>query len=93
MEFLDQTDHEVINNKPDIIVVNKINKTANLTEVAVLNDCNICNNRLQKIRAYTNPSGGIKTLWNLNKVQITLIIVGAIRTFYKNLMMTSQNLV
>ena len=41
--FSIQTDHEVINNKPDIIVVNKINKTANLTEVAVPNDCNICN--------------------------------------------------
>ena len=42
------TDHEVINNKPDIIVVDKINKTANLIEVAVPNDCNICNKHLQK---------------------------------------------
>ena len=73
----------MINNKPDIIVVDKINKTANLTEVAVSNDYNICNKRLQKIRAYANLSGGIKTLWNLNKVQITLVIVGAIGTFYK----------
>ena len=38
-----QTDHEVINNKPDIIVVDKINKTAILIEVAVPNDCSICN--------------------------------------------------
>ena len=57
-----QSDHEVINSKPDIIVVNKINKTANLIEAAVTNDCNICNKRLQKIRAYTNLSGEIKTL-------------------------------
>ena len=43
------------------------------------NDCNynICNKRLQKIRAYTNLPGEIKTLWNLNKVQITPVIVGA----------------
>ena len=78
-----QTDHEVINNKPDIIVVGKINKTATLIEVAVPNDCNICNKRLQKIRAYTNLSGEIKALWNFNKVQWTLVIVGATWTFYK----------
>ena len=60
--FSIQTDHEVTNNKPDIIVVDKINKTANLIEVAVPNDYNISNKRLQKIRAYTNLSGEIKTL-------------------------------
>ena len=58
-----QTDHEVINNKPDIIAMVKINKTANLIAVAVPNDYNICNKRLQKIRAYTNLSGEIKTLF------------------------------
>ena len=81
--FSIHTDHEVINNKPDIIVVDKINKTANMIEVAVPNDYNICSKRLQKIRAYTNLSGEIKTLWNLNKVQITPVIVGALGTFYK----------
>ena len=49
-----QTDHEVINNKPDIIVMDKLNKTANLIKVAVPNDYNICNKRLQKIRVCTN---------------------------------------
>ena len=34
--FSIQTDHEVINNKPGIIAMNKINKTANLIEVTVL---------------------------------------------------------
>ena len=45
-KFPNQTDHEVINNKPDIFVVDKINKTANLIEVAVPNDYNTCNKRL-----------------------------------------------
>ena len=80
--FQIQTDHEVINKKPDVIVVDKINKTANLIEIAVPNDYNICNKRLQKMRACTTLSGEIKTLWNLNKVQITSIIVGAMGTFH-----------
>ena len=81
--FSIQTDHEVINNKPDIIVVDKINKTANLIEVSIPNDYNICNKRLQKIRACTNLSGENKAVWNFNKVQKTPVIVGAVGTFYK----------
>ena len=73
-------------------MVDKINKIANLIEVAVPNEFNVCNKRLEKLRAYTNLSGEIKTLWNLKKVQITPIIVGIMGTFYKNLMVTSQNL-
>ena len=46
--FPTQTDHEVINNQPDIIVVEKINKTGNLTEVAVPNDYNSWKKRLKK---------------------------------------------
>ena len=81
--FSIQTDHEMINNKPDIIVVDKINKTSNLIEVSIPNDYNICNKRLQKIRACTNLSGENKAVWNFNKVQKTPVIVGAVGTFYK----------
>ena len=38
-----------------------------------------------KIRAYTILSGEIKVLWNLNKVQIIPIIVGAMGTFCNKL--------
>ena len=85
VEFPIQTDYEVINSKPDITVVDKINKTPNLIEVTLPNNYNICNKYLQKIRAYTNLSGEIKTLCNLSKGQITLIIVGAMGTFYKKI--------
>ena len=44
--FAIQTDHEAINKKPGITVVNKIIKTAYLIEVTVPNDYNICKKRL-----------------------------------------------
>ena len=44
--FSIQTNHEVIYNKPDMIMVDKIYKTANLIDIAVPNDYNICNKRL-----------------------------------------------
>ena len=90
--FSIQTDHELTNNKPDINVVHKINKTANLIVIAFPNDYNICNKRLQKIESYTNLSDEIKTPWNLNKVQINPVIVGALRMFYKRIDEISQNL-
>ena len=90
--FSIQTDHELTNIKPDINVVYKINKTANLIEIAFPNDYNICNKRLQKIESYTNLSGEIKTPWNLNKAQINPVIVGALRMFYKRIDEISQNL-
>ena len=62
--------------------MDKINKTANLIKVAVPNDYNICNKLLQKIQAHADLSGKIKTIWNLNKVHITQIIIGAVGTFY-----------
>ena len=58
--FLIQTDHEVLNNKPDITVVDKINKTVNLIEITVPNDCNICNKRLQQIQAYNIQISQVK---------------------------------
>ena len=62
--------------------MDKINKTANLIEVAVPNDYNICNKLLQKIQAHADLCGKIKTIWNLNKVHITSIMVGAVGKFY-----------
>ena len=94
--FLSQTDHQVINNKPDSIAVDKIIKTANLIEVAVPNDYNICNKRLQKMRAYANASTCLVKLrhsgiWINCKQFWSLLALWERST--KNLIMTSQNLV
>ena len=77
-----QTD-AIRHNKPDIIIVDKIRRTANLIDVAVPIDYGITQKWLDKIRKYNDLSGEIKTLWNLTKVDITPIIIGAMGTFYK----------
>ena len=82
--FSVQTDHTINHNKPDIIVVDKATNTANIIDVAIPNDYNITRKRLDKIRAYTDLAVEIKTLWNLQKVNIIPVIIGATGTFYKN---------
>ena len=77
-----QTDHEIRHHKPDIILINKLTRTAAIIDIAVPNDYNIARKRLDKLRAYTDLSVEIKTLWNLTKVQIIPIIIEASGTFY-----------
>ena len=83
--FRIQTDHTIRNIKPDIVVIKKAQKEANIIDVAIPNDYNICQKRFEKMRNYTNLSGEIKTLWKLSKVKITPIIIGAMGTIYKQM--------
>ena len=79
-----QTDHRLQHNKPDIIVIDKVNKTANIIDVAIPIDYRIAQKRLEKLRKYSDLSTEIKTLWRLSKVQITPIIVGAMGCMFKS---------
>jgi len=78
-----QTDHRLQHNKPDIIVVDKRQKYANIIDIAIPNDYRIAQKRLEKLRNYTDLSTEIKTLWRLSKVQITPIIIGAMGCMFK----------
>ena len=75
-----QTDHDIINNKPNITVVDKINKTVNLRSLSQMTTITAIN--VSKKYEHIQLSCEIKTLWNLNKVQITPIIVGNMGTLY-----------
>ena len=64
-------------------MINKNKNEANIIDIAIPNDYNIAQKRLEKIRNYTNLSIEIKTLWKLLKVKITPIIIGAMGTMFK----------
>ena len=75
--FAIQTDHQINNNKPDIVIVEKTKKEALLIDIAIPGDNNVSRKRLEKIRNYTDLSVELKTLWGLNKVKIVPVIIGA----------------
>ena len=50
--------------------------------MAIPNDYNIAAKHLEKIRKYTDLAIEIKSLWNLRKVEIVPMIIGATGTFY-----------
>lgn len=82
-DFPIQTDHEIHHNKPDIIVLRKNEKNATIIDIAVPNDANIATKRLEKLRNYTDLAVEMKMLWNLNKVDIVPIVIGATGVFHK----------
>lgn len=82
--FSIQTDHTITHNKPDIVIVDKKSNEATIIDVAIPNDNNLARKRLDKLRAYTDLSVEIKSLWNLTKVTIVPVIIGAMGTFYSH---------
>ena len=82
--FSVQTDHTIPHNKPDIVIVDERTNEATIIDVAVANDHNLAQKRLDKLRAYTDLSVEIKSLWNLTKVTIVPVIIGAIGTLYSH---------
>ena len=82
-DFSIQTDHPIAHNKPDIILLNKTKRKATIIDIAVPNDTNIAMKRLEKLRNYTDLAVEIKTLWNLTKVDIVPIVIGATGVFHK----------
>ena len=80
--FSIQTDHTILHNKPDIVIIDKVKNEATIIDVAIPNDQNLARKRLDKLRAYTDLAVEIKTLWNLTNVTIVPVIIGAMGLFH-----------
>ena len=76
-DFAVQTDHTINHNKPDIIIHNKFTNKISIIDIAIPNDYNVVEKRAEKIRKYVDLAIEIKTLWNVSKVDIVPIIIGA----------------
>ena len=82
--FSIQTDHTIPHNKPDIVIVDERTNKATINDVDIPNDHNLAQKRLDKLRAYTDLSVEIKSLWNRTKVTIVPVIIGAMGEFYSH---------
>lgn len=71
------TDRPIQANRPDLIVWNKLNKTATIVDFAVPLDENIGRTYMEKINKYQELAFEIKDIWRLNKVQIIPFVISA----------------
>ena len=84
-DFPIQTDKTISNNKPDIIILDKASKTSNIIDIAIPSDYNIVEKRNEKITKYIDLSLEIKKMWNVDKVTISPVIIGATGILYKGM--------
>ena len=79
-----QTDHTVRHNKPDILVFEKISRSAIIIDITVPADVNIAKKQTEKILNYSDLSFESKQIWNVDKVMIIPVIIGATGIIHKN---------
>ena len=81
-----QTDHQLMHNKPDIVYIDKEEKSAMIIDIAIPMDSNIAEKRYEKIRNYTDLAIEIKTMWNLTNVSVVPIIIGCTGSIHRELL-------
>lgn len=69
------TDKTIINNRPDITLINKIDKQTSIIDIAVPNDSNVTSKEREKIEKYTPLAIEIQKMWKQNKVTIIPIVI------------------
>lgn len=83
------TDKTVISNRPDITLINKINKITYFIEISTPNDTNIHRKYVEKIEKYSELTQEIKRIWKQKNVKTIPFVISATgilhKTFIKNL--------
>ena len=79
-----QCDNVIEARRPDIIIVNKVERSAIIIDIAIPGDIRIAQKETEKITKYQDIKREIQRLWNLRKVEIVPVIVGALGSVTKN---------
>ena len=73
-----QCDNVVEARRPNLILVDKKEKSCVITDVAIPGDCRIREKEIEKIEKYQNLKRELKRLWSLKKVEVVPVVVGAL---------------
>ena len=65
--------------RPDIVVVDKVKKEAMIIDLAIPGDTRVCDKERKKIEEYSLLKDEIARLWQMKKVVVIPIVVGALR--------------
>ena len=92
-----QCDHIIEARRPDIVVINKQERSCLIIDIAIPGDVRVHEKEIEKIEKYQELKREIKRLWKLRTVQIVPVVVGALgsvtkrlREFLKKLNITIQ---
>ena len=69
------TDRTVHHNKPDILIIDRQNKIADIIDISVPNDENIRKAYAEKLRKYQDLAIELKDLYKLDSARVTALII------------------
>ena len=79
-DFTIQCDHMIETKRQDIVVVDKVKKVTMITDVAVPGDTRVCDKEREKIEKCSLLKDQIARLWQMKKVVVIPIVLGALGT-------------
>ena len=79
-----QCDRIIVERRPDIVIGNKMEKTAIVTDAAIPGDKRIIDKETEKIEKYQNLKREIQRLWYLKKIDVTPVVLGPLGSVTKN---------
>ena len=75
----------VVERRPDIVIVNKMEKTAVITDFAILGDQRIIGKEKEKIEKYQNLKREILRLWILKKIDVIPAVLNVLESIQRTL--------
>ena len=84
-DFIIQTDHVIQHRRPDIVVPYKTERKYHLIDIAVPIDKRMELKEQEKIAKYSDLRQKVKKIWNLSKVVVVPVVIGALGLTSKRL--------
>ena len=76
-------DFTVVEREPDVAIVNKMEKTAIIIDVAIPGDKRMIDKEKERIEKYKNLKKEILRLWNLKKIDVIPVVLGPLGSVTK----------
>ena len=83
-DFTIQTDNTTQARRPDLVIVNKIEKTCHIIDVVIPRDERVSAKETEKIEKYDELGRELERLWKV-KAKVVPIVLGALGTVTRNL--------
>ena len=77
-DFTIQCDRVIEARRPDIVLVDKRSKEVKIIDIAVPGDSRVKESELEKIEKYQMLREEIRCIWQVNKVTVIPVVVGAL---------------
>ena len=84
-DFKIQTDNKIEHDKPDIVVVDKIERHCLIIDVACPFDIRVKDKEKEEIENYQDFKRELKRFWKLRRITVVPFIIGALGTVSKDI--------